>query len=78
MKPSPIPVREQELMASLIAGVGLIWAAYVWSSDYWGFRALEFTTGPLDVCNLGVVIWLAAKWRAVRQRVAASHVMASQ
>ncbi len=72
MNPSSTSVRKQEVLACLIAGVGLIWAAQVCSSNYyWCFRALEFTAGPTAVCALGIFIWITAKWRRVRNRTAA-------
>jgi hypothetical protein len=72
MNPSPTSVRKQEVLACLIVGVGLVWAAQVCTSNYyWLFRALEFTAGPTDVCALGILIWLTAKWRRVRNHTTA-------
>jgi hypothetical protein len=76
MKPSPSSVRKQEVMACLIVGVGLIWAAQVWASDYyWRIRALEFAAGPTDVCALGILMWLIAKWRRVRKNRATAPLL---
>ena len=72
MNPSPTSVRKQEVLACLIAGVGLVWAAQVCSSNYyWLFRALEFTAGPTDICALGILVWLTAKWRRTRNHTTA-------
>jgi hypothetical protein len=79
MNPSPTSVHKQEVLACLIVGVGLIWAAQVCTSNYyWRFGALEFTAGPTDVCALGIFVWLIAKWRRVHKRTAAPLLTRSQ
>ncbi len=60
-------VRKQELLAYLIVGVSLIWAAQVYTNS--GASALwSLRSEPTYVCALGVLVWLTAKWRRVRHR----------
>ena len=57
-------------IGSLIAGGGMIWAAYVSTAGFSNLQTLfPLPSGPLEVCGLGVLIWLHAKWRrSIRQR----------
>jgi hypothetical protein len=51
-------------LGSLIAAGGTIWATYVATVDYaslWKMQILP--PGPMEVCALGVLVWLHAKWR---------------
>jgi hypothetical protein len=51
-------------IGSLIAVAGMIWAAYAATVDYaglWRFQILP--PGPIEMCALGVLTWLHAKWR---------------
>jgi hypothetical protein len=66
MHPSPRSVRDEEQLGGLVSGIGIVWAARVWISSHWGILGLQLTRGPLEVCALGVLIWLTAKWRRVR------------
>lgn len=51
-------------IGSLIAAVGVIWAAQVSTQDFTTFNnLLPLPAGPLEVCGVGVIIWLHAKWR---------------
>jgi hypothetical protein len=59
-----LSIRAEERLGSLLAGAGAIWAAYVATVDYnslWQMRILP--PGPVEVCALGVLVWLHAKWR---------------
>jgi hypothetical protein len=56
-------VRIEERMASLLAAGGLIWAAKVAAATYSQMPAVTFPLGPLEVCSIGVAVWLHAKWR---------------
>lgn len=59
-----LSIRAEELLASLIAAGGMIWVAYAMTVDYadlWRFQILP--PGPIEVCGLGVLAWLHAKWR---------------
>jgi len=56
--------RREERLGSLIAAAGTIWAAYSLTKDYadlWRFQILP--PGPIEVCALGILHWLHAKWR---------------
>lgn len=50
-------------IGSLIAAAGIIWAVYVATRSFTGIDNLLMPTGPLEVCGLGVLIWLHSKWR---------------
>ena len=59
-----LTVRGEERFGSLIAAAGTIWAVYVATQDYnnlWRFSILP--PGPVEVCVLGILAWLHAKWR---------------
>ena len=54
----------EERLGSLIAAAGTIWVTYTATVDYanlWRLRILP--PGPLEVCALGILAWLHAKWR---------------
>ena len=51
-------------LASLLAAGGKIWAVYVASVDYASLLTLRIMPpGPIEVCGLGILAWLHAKWR---------------
>jgi hypothetical protein len=57
-------LRAEQRLGSLIATGGLIWTVHMAMVDYasvWQLRLLP--PGPVEVCALGLVIWLHAKWR---------------
>jgi hypothetical protein len=57
-------INYQERVGSLVAAGGIIWAAQVASQDVstlWNFSVTQ--PGPLEVCALGILTWLHAKWR---------------
>lgn len=57
-------VRTQERLGSLIAAAGVIWGVQEATKnldELWKFSVLP--PGPLEVCALGVLIWLYAKWQ---------------
>jgi hypothetical protein len=59
-----LSVRAETNIASLIAAGGTIWAVYVATVDYnslWQMRIMP--PGPVEVCALGILMWLHAKWR---------------
>jgi hypothetical protein len=48
----------------MIAGGGMIWAAYIAKADYTTlWQPGLHTPGPLEVAGIGILIWLHAKWR---------------
>ena len=59
-----LPIEIQERMSTLIVVAGMIAAAHAAISDFSGVLRLHlFPPGPLEICALGVLIWLHAKWR---------------
>lgn len=59
-------------IGSMIAGGGVIWTVYAATRDVeMGPSFLEQTSrsvfmqsGPLEVCAMGILIWMFGKWRA--------------
>jgi len=63
-----LSIRWEERAASLIAAAGAIWAVYVATVDYTAlWRVQIMPPGPVEVCALGVLSWLHAKWRRSNQ-----------
>ena len=57
-------IRTEERLGSLISAGGVVWAvneATKGLADLWKFSVLP--PGPLEVCAIGILIWLHAKWR---------------
>src|ERR1700674_179876 len=57
-------IQTEERLASLIAATGAIWTTYEGTKDFAGL--LQFSLlplGPVEVCAIGILIWLHAKWR---------------
>jgi hypothetical protein len=57
-------------IGSLLAAAGIIWAVKVATEDFSGIDAFSFARlprGPLEICALGIVIWLHAIWRRSAQ-----------
>lgn len=57
-------VRGEERLGSLITAAGMIWGVYVATQDYaslWHLNVMQ--PGPVEVCLLGILTWLHAKWR---------------
>ena len=54
-------------MGSLIAAAGVGWAVYHGTYETHdlrqAFTAIELKQGPLEVCAIGILLWLHAKWR---------------
>jgi hypothetical protein len=60
----PFSISTEERLGSLLAAGGTIWATYVATVDYaslWQMQILP--PGPMEVCALGILVWLHAKWR---------------
>jgi hypothetical protein len=54
----------EERLGSLVAAAGTIWAVYVATVDYNSLWRMQIMPpGPVEVCALGVLAWLHAKWR---------------
>jgi hypothetical protein len=56
-------IKTEERIGSLIASGGLIWCTQVLTVDIHDLDSLMRTPGPLEVCAIGILIWLHAKWR---------------
>ena len=57
-------IRAEERAASLIAAAGMIWAVYTVTVDYADLWRLQILPpGPIEVCGIGILAWLHAKWR---------------
>jgi hypothetical protein len=57
-------IRTEERLGSLISAGGVIWGVQEGTkglADLWKFSILP--PGPLEVCAIGILIWLHAKWR---------------
>jgi hypothetical protein len=51
-------------LGSLIAALGIVWAAHVSTNNFTNLNALfPLPAGPMEICAVGVLIWLHAKWR---------------
>lgn len=53
----------EERIGSLVASGGIIWAAWVFFRGNTGLDAVWQTRGPLEICAIGILVWLHAKWR---------------
>lgn len=57
-------IQAEVRLGSLIAAAGMAWTAYVATSDYealWHMQVMP--PGPIEVCALGILVWIHAKWR---------------
>ena len=53
-------------LGSLVAAAGLIWAVKVATLGFAGIAAFGWTrlpAGPLELCAVGILVWLHAQWR---------------
>ncbi len=68
-KPAPLArdlqsIRREERFGSLLAAAGTIWAVYVATHDYNSLWRMQIMPpGPVEVCLLGILAWIHAKWR---------------
>jgi hypothetical protein len=59
-----LSLRGEEILSGLITIAGGAWAVYVVAvqqGSVWHLQLLP--PGPAEVCGLGLLIWLHAKWR---------------
>lgn len=57
-------IRMEERFASLIAAGGAIWTVYAATQDYANLWRVQIAPpGPIEVCALGILAWLHAKYR---------------
>jgi len=53
----------EERLGSIVAGGGIAWAAAAATHHLEGFNGILFASGPLEICGIGILVWLHAKWR---------------
>ena len=61
---SLLSARAEERLGSLLAAGGTAWLVYVATVDFnnmWQMRIMP--PGPVEVCAVGILMWLHAKWR---------------
>jgi hypothetical protein len=59
-----VNIRTQEILGGCIAAAGIIWFGAIMTADFSRVALMRVPPpGPLELCGLGVVIWLIAKWR---------------
>jgi hypothetical protein len=57
-------IRGEERLGSLTAAAGIVWAVHETTKGVghlWLLKVLP--PGPLEICAIGILIWLHAKWR---------------
>jgi hypothetical protein len=50
-------------LGSLVAAGGVIWTANIATKSFTSLNNLLLPSGPLELCAIGILIWLHAKWR---------------
>lgn len=59
-----LAISTQERLGSLVTAGGMIWGAYAATVHFSGVLSLDLIPpGPIEVCALGILVWLHAKWR---------------
>jgi hypothetical protein len=58
-----VSIRAEERIASLIATAGIVWTAQIATSQFTGYSNIFMRQGPLEICAVGILVWLHAKWR---------------
>jgi len=53
----------EERIGSMVAGGGIVWAVAAASDRLRGFEGILSSSGPMEICALGILVWLHAKWR---------------
>jgi hypothetical protein len=56
-------IRIEERIGSLTFWGGVIWAVEVGTKDISNLFRLVLALGPKEVCAIGLLVWLHAKWR---------------
>ena len=59
-----LSMRAEERLGSVLAAAGTAWLVYVATTDFnhmWQMRIMP--PGPVEVCAVGILMWLHAKWR---------------
>ena len=56
--------RWEARLGSIVAAGGVIWTAQVATDHFTSLANLfPLPPGPMEVCAIGVLVWLHAKWR---------------
>jgi hypothetical protein len=55
-------------IGSLVAAAGVIWTAHAATHSFTSLSQLFLPVGPLELCAVGALIWLHAKWRRSLRR----------
>jgi hypothetical protein len=50
-------------VGSLVAAGGIIWTVNLATQHFSSLDHIFLPSGPLELCAIGVLIWLHAKWR---------------
>jgi hypothetical protein len=58
----------QAQFGSVIAAGGVVWVAAIASKQLQA-AGIQLPAGPLEVCGIGILIWLHAKWRGSMRKV---------
>lgn len=59
-----LAIATEERLGSLIAAGGMIWGTYAATVHFAGILSIDLVPpAPIEVCALGILIWLHAKWR---------------
>ena len=61
-------IHREEQIASMIAAVGVVWGVRAAANSVIPAYAVQITTGPMETCAIGILIWLHAKWRRTALR----------
>ena len=56
-------------LSSLVAGGGIVWIALVAAPQLGSPSGIILPTGPMEVCGVGILLWLHAKWRGSVRRI---------
>ena len=57
----------QAQIGSVIAAGGVVWTVAIVSKQI-PAAGIVLPSGPLEVCGVGILIWLVAKWRGSVKR----------
>lgn len=60
-------IHMEEQFASIVAAAGVVWSVDFLTATRIPAHAMVFPEGPLEVCAIGILIWLHAKWRRVHE-----------
>jgi hypothetical protein len=60
---APMTPHLEARLGSLVAAGGVIWTANIATKNFTSLDNLLLPSGPLELCAIGILIWLHAKWR---------------